>query len=301
MAAMECKRKPRKRIDAQLTAKELEAAETLLSFCHFGRTLLLKWGAKRRRSQFFGDGVNRISKFVTSRSPVTPLSLSCSETEDYDEQANPSPPQQSGRMRSASGRKTPKKKTRSELREMANALSSERDRLKEEEHQILKTYRELQERNELLKSELALHLNRRQELQLTCTLCPAITDSDMGRITETSVCFDEILRHDGHDNSNVISVSSALGLACDETENNGRSIYPHHPESSSRSGEEYLEPTKDVFQVGIPDDLSESWSDVTKGGFSDHMLHSMNKAALAAEARKRRIELTRVKYCHSQK
>ncbi|GLJ24151.1 hypothetical protein SUGI_0460750 [Cryptomeria japonica] len=292
MASSEFIRKRRKKIHAQFTVEELDAAETLLTLCHCGENAFIKWGAKRRRSQIAGGGTSKL--LTIKSSPFTPLSLSWSETDEYNGQASPHPPlslPQSGRVRTAPSRRAPKKKNHNELRESVNTLLSERDRLKEEEQKLLKTYQDLRDRNEHLKYELALHLDGRQEPQLIPTTWPTLTDLDLGQKTKTSLSFDGSSGLDEHSDSKVTADALPLDPACNEAKNKGKSLYPHSPECSSGPGEVYSKPTKDVLHAAIPDDSSEAFLYATIGGSSNHRLFSMNKTTLAAEASKQAVEL----------
>ncbi|XP_057845251.2 uncharacterized protein LOC131054708 isoform X2 [Cryptomeria japonica] len=271
MASSEFIRKRRKKIHAQFTVEELDAAETLLTLCHCGENAFIKWGAKRRRSQIAGGGTSKL--LTIKSSPFTPLSLSWSETDEYNGQASPHPPlslPQSGRVRTAPSRRAPKKK---------------------EEQKLLKTYQDLRDRNEHLKYELALHLDGRQEPQLIPTTWPTLTDLDLGQKTKTSLSFDGSSGLDEHSDSKVTADALPLDPACNEAKNKGKSLYPHSPECSSGPGEVYSKPTKDVLHAAIPDDSSEAFLYATIGGSSNHRLFSMNKTTLAAEASKQAVEL----------
>lgn len=290
--------------DDEFTAEEMEVADIMVCFCHWSRALIVQWGAKRRRSGIFRDKNSETHNAHSFKlSPVSPLGLSWSEEAEEFECCGDHTNSKGGRVRKAARRRAPKKKTYRELKEMANALTLEGEKLKKEEQERLKIYWELQTRNEHLKSQLAFCLDRRQEQKQFSTPQHASSEQDSGHRTETS--FNDSPRANEHDSLENNVSTLALGVPCPEPQSVGRPTGSYSPGCSSESDKvEFSRSTKDLLCFsGIPDlnAPSESLSDAVPNGFGEQMLHSMNKAAVAAEARKRRIELTRIKHAQSRK
>jgi len=288
----------------EFTAEEMEVADIMVCFRHWSRALIVQWRVKRRRSRIFRDKNSETHNGHNFKlSPISPLCLSWSEEAEEFEYCGDHSNSKSGRLRKAARRMAPKKKTHRELKEMVNALSLEGERLKKEEQEWLKTYRELQNWNDRLKSQLALCLDHRQEQKLLSTPQHTSSDQDSGHKTETS--FNDSPTPNEHDSFENNVSTLALGLPCHEPQSVGRPTRSYSPGCSSESEKgEFSRSTKDPFCcLGIPDlnAPSESLSDAVPNGFGEQMLLPMNKAAVAAEARKRRIELTRVKYAQSRK
>lgn len=290
--------------DDDFTAEEMEVADIMVCFRHWSRALIVQWGAKRKRSGIYRDKNSETHNAHSFKlSPVSPLCLSWSEEAEEFEYCGDHSNSKSGRVRKTARRRAPKKKTHRELKEMVNTLSLEGERLKKEEQVLLKTYRELQNRNEHLKSQLALCLDHRQEQKLLSTPQHTSSDQDSGHRTETS--FNDSPTPNEHDSFENYVSRLALGLPCHEPQSVGGPTRSYSPGCSSESEKgEFSRSTKDpLCCLGIPDlnAPSESLSDAVPNGFREQMLLSMNKAAIAAEARKRRIELTRVKNAQSRR
>ncbi|XP_057845222.1 uncharacterized protein LOC131054680 isoform X2 [Cryptomeria japonica] len=259
-------------IDNAFTAEEMEAADGLLRLlgCFF-----VQWAVKRRRSALtrggFSDTCITEQSKPAKRNPLTAaFGLSWSESD-----AGGLPPSSKDMsVKNVSRRRLPKRKTHKELKEMVNTLSSEKSRLKKEEEHLMKTYQELREWNHLLKSQLGAHLDQRQQQNLLSI--PQPTSSERG----TSHVYDESLHV-------------------------GVSLYPHELESSSGSeNRDYSKPTKNPSCFLGPSNLNaptEAMCDIIPNGFHGEMHLSRNKVVAAAETRRRRIELIRVKYAHRQK
>ncbi|XP_057845249.2 uncharacterized protein LOC131054707 isoform X2 [Cryptomeria japonica] len=282
-----------KKRSRDFTAEEMEAADALLRLCHLG-CFYVQWAVKRRRSAIARGGfsdtrITHQSK-LANRSPSTPLGLSWSESDEFDERA--------GGLPSSS-------KTHKELKEMVNTLSLEKSRLKKEEEQLMKTYQELREWNHHLKTELAARLNQRQEQKLLSTPQPTSSDRGSSHGTEAFVSVDDSSRHNELNSSDHFVGTFALSTVHDEPLHVGVPIYPHEIESSSGSENgDSSRPTKDPScLLGLPDlnAPTEAMCDTVPNGFHEEMLLSRNKVAVAAEARRRRIELTRVKYAQTRK
>ncbi|XP_057845288.1 uncharacterized protein LOC131054724 isoform X2 [Cryptomeria japonica] len=281
------------------TAEEMEVADALLMLCHLD-CFLVRWAVKRRRSAIARDGLSDTrpthQSKLANRSPLTALGLSWSESDEFDERAGGPPPSSN---------------THKELKEMVNTLSSEKSTLKKEEEQLMKTYHELQEQNHHLKSQLAACLNQRREQKLLSTPQPTSSSSDKGSIpgTEAFVSIDDSLRHNEHDSSDHFVSNLALSTVHDEPlyAGAGVSVYPHELDLEASSRSENVDsprPTKDPSCfIGLSDlnSFTEAICDMVLNGFNEEMLLSKDKTAVAAEARRRRIELTRAKYAQMHK
>ncbi|KAH9307558.1 hypothetical protein KI387_035469 [Taxus chinensis] len=289
------------RNEKEFTAEEMEAADALLSLSYFGG-FFVHWAVKRRRSAIARGGFSDThqSKLING-SPLTPLGQSWSESDDSEERIDClQAPSMDACARNLPRRRLPKKKTPKELKEMVNTLSLERGRLKKEVEQLLKTYQDLQDRNSHLKSQLASCLDQRQEQKLLSTPQPTSSDRDSSHGTETFVSVSDSLRLNEHDCSDNFVSTFALDPVCDGPRCAGVPMYPYFLESSSGSEKgDSCGPVKDPSCfLGLPDLNApfEAMCDIVPNGFHGEMLLSRSKAAVAAEARRRRIELTRVKY-----
>lgn len=290
--------------DDEFTAEDMEVADIMVCLRHWSRALIVQWGAKRRRSGIFRDKNSETHNAHSFKhSPVSPLGLSWSEEAEEFECCGDHLNSKGERVRKAARRRAPKKKTHRELKEMVNALTLEGERLKKRMQDLLKTYRELQNRNEHLKSQLACCLDHGQEQKQLSTPQHASSEQDSGHRTETS--FNDSPTPNEHDSFENYVSTLALGIRCPEPQSVGRPTGSYSPGCSSESEKvEFSRSTKDPLCFsGIPDlnTPSESLSDAVPNGFGEQMLLSISKAAVAAEARKRRIELTRVKHAQSRK
>lgn len=299
----------RKRNRDEFTAEEMEAANALLTLCHLD-CFLVKWAVKRRRSAIarggFSDACITHQAKLANRSPSTPLGISWSESDEFDERAGGlQPSSKDMSVKNVPRRRLPKKKTHKELKEMVNTLSLEKSRLKKDEEQMMKTYQELQEWNYHLKSQLAAHLNQRHEQRLLSASQPLSSDRGSSHGTETFVSVDDTSRRTEHNSADYFVGTLALSTVYDEPLHSAVSLYAHEFESSSGSenGDSSRPPKGSSCLVGLPDlnAPTEAIGDVASNGFHEEMLLSRNKAVAAAEARRRRIELTRVKYAQTRK
>ncbi|XP_057845219.1 uncharacterized protein LOC131054680 isoform X1 [Cryptomeria japonica] len=290
-------------IDNAFTAEEMEAADGLLRLlgCFF-----VQWAVKRRRSALtrggFSDTCITEQSKPAKRNPLTAaFGLSWSESD-----AGGLPPSSKDMsVKNVSRRRLPKRKTHKELKEMVNTLSSEKSRLKKEEEHLMKTYQELREWNHLLKSQLGAHLDQRQQQNLLSIPQPTSSERGTSHGTETFSSVDDSSNHKKHDSPDNFVGTLALSTVYDESLHVGVSLYPHELESSSGSeNRDYSKPTKNPSCFLGPSNLNaptEAMCDIIPNGFHGEMHLSRNKVVAAAETRRRRIELIRVKYAHRQK
>eukprot|EP01018_Ginkgo_biloba_P019909 Gb_34214 [translate_table: standard] len=171
--------------------------------------------------------------------------------------------------------------------------------LNQEEETLKKTYQDLTDWNEHLKSQLALQLDRREEEKQPSTTQMTSSDADSAQVAETSRLFDLLRGFDEHKCSDNFAGSGPFVLTY-EFQSVESSKYLSSPMSPSRSEKGNSSIPADVrsCSLGAPDlnGLNEALSDIVPNSCDDQMLLPMNKAAVAAEARKKRIELTRIKY-----
>eukprot|EP01018_Ginkgo_biloba_P039853 Gb_06736 [translate_table: standard] len=317
-----------------ISADELLAVEGLLELG--ARRPFISWGCRQKRSKKargdsnYEDNINglvrkensRSVKEGKARSPRTPLSWSATERASVSSPGDKSDSTSRApqplcaralcpklkfkvgreRVQNTPSRRGPKKKTHAELKELVNGLLLEKEELEKEEQQLLKMYQELRTCNEQLKGQVALVLGEREESKLPGT--PAVS-SNSAQETETPALLKLSVRLVESECTENLLAAVPVAPVCDENLSVERSSHPHHPKSLEKSEAEDssmpMEAHPGRFRLPDLNIPAEDCSDDSPNSFDDQVLLVNNKAAVAAEARKHRIELIRVKYSQSGK
>ncbi|XP_058098850.1 uncharacterized protein LOC131243485 [Magnolia sinica] len=265
------------------TEDELRVAEILLQlslFSHQTRSRpFVCWGAKKKRSSIAGGASSPLRNGkethvkVEASSPATPLSFSPSDADSKPKRSR---------------RRDFKKKTSKELREMEAALYAQQIQLKHEISKVGNYCNKLKALNLLLKAKQ----NELGSLQTRYQL--DLKQSKSLDLLETPTA--EPSSHAFEQNQPSIINHQSIRPDADPTDKIAKnSEFPYrevHPSLASSGLELGLE--NQCRPVGILD-LNLPAKEIASLDFWHLPFHMKNKAAIAAQARKRRIEINRVK------
>ncbi|KAJ8642261.1 hypothetical protein MRB53_018955 [Persea americana] len=276
-----------KKAKSIFSEEELQVAEILFQLqqtSHHSRSLpFLFWGTKKKRSSIiysisaFFNGEKSDAAKVDAPSPATPLSFSPSESESKPKQ-----------LRRARRRAFKRKKSNEQLREVVAELTSQREQLKHEITKVLDYYEKLQAANLALKarrSELFL-LRRRGQFDLnSCKSLNAYNE----RTEQLNPVFEG-------KQAPIIHPPSELSA-----EERKASIVQHTPsvDATTIVGN-FRYPQVDIpflSESGLTLQSNCSYPVLGKNLFAEEAARRdfHCKAAMAAQARKRRIGINRVK------
>lgn len=267
--------------------EELQVAEILFQLqqtSHHSRSLpFLFWGTKKKRSSIiysisaFFNGEKSDAAKVDAPSPATPLSFSPSESESKPKQ-----------LRRARRRALKKKKSNEQLREVVAELTSQREQLKHEITKVLDYYEKLQAANLALKARrLELFLLRKRG-QFDLNSCKSL-NAYKERTEQLNPVFEG---------------KQAPELSAEERK---APIVRHTPavDATTIVGN-FRYPQVDIpllSESGLTLQSNCSYPVLGTNLFADEAARRdfHCKAAIAARARKRRIEINRVKNSTSSK
>eukprot|EP00252_Welwitschia_mirabilis_P010372 TRINITY_DN23616_c0_g1_i1.p1 TRINITY_DN23616_c0_g1~~TRINITY_DN23616_c0_g1_i1.p1 ORF type:complete len:316 (-),score=70.85 TRINITY_DN23616_c0_g1_i1:355-1302(-) len=301
--------------DFGVAEDEIEVAEALLllPFRRYSKWLLPCWGRKRPRFATRLDTQQKPQFLANAMrsSPSSPLDLRsydmhelCNSTpplpQPISQQNDASTPAKPKRVNNPQRKRPPKKLTNSEWREVLDGQVRENQELRETVEHVRKTLQELREQNKLLKSELSWHLNLGcNQQQKPTEYGPSSADADASKNGETPGSSNDFQKNSDDEYLGRPAVSASV-LGC----HNRAVVCGYNIPPSSGSEEDCSTPAMDILSSRIIDlnaPPCESLFDSIQNDMDGQIALPMNKALIAAEARKRRIELTRMKSLQSNK
>lgn len=215
------------------------------------------------------------------------------------------------KVHNPSSRRGTKKKTIAELKEQVNELSLEQEELKKEKKQRLELLQSLRDANELCKAQIAL-CGQKGEAKPSA---PPEVSADLAEETKGPALLKSSLGHVELECSENLDVNSPLVQVMDGTSSIAEILPPHHINMNNSETEVVLvvkESPSGHFNIpdlNIPLPLEDSpvqiedsnilvqmedSSDNSSSG-CDEQVPQLNRAVVAAEARKHRKECLRVK------
>ncbi|KAL5985991.1 hypothetical protein ACLOJK_027981 [Asimina triloba] len=271
-----------------LTEEERQVAEILLQLPKLHGPLrslsAIRWGSKRRRSSFPTApsppcGRERILLKAEAASPATPLSFSPSDADEYSRPK-------------ISRRRDPRKKSHRELKEEVAGLSAERIKLEQEYAKRSKYWNELQALNLRLISQL-------KETQNQLSL-PAFYQPHLSRYRRSSDLIGNLTVAAAFQANPALDINHLLLRPSTE---DATPPVPNSHEGQQQPSLALIMPSgpglgmeeNHSMAVGILD-----LNSPPKEAISFDFTHiparfNKNKAAISAEARKRRMEINRGK------
>eukprot|EP00252_Welwitschia_mirabilis_P020904 TRINITY_DN5225_c0_g1_i1.p1 TRINITY_DN5225_c0_g1~~TRINITY_DN5225_c0_g1_i1.p1 ORF type:complete len:302 (+),score=59.40 TRINITY_DN5225_c0_g1_i1:63-968(+) len=275
---------------------EASKALLLLRYKAYFRSCLPHWGGlKRPRSGLSGK------KTEPSVSPSSPFHLHSSESDqpcnsesrqplpDSDKKNEddllPAKTKKSNKKNVPQRRRAPRKLTYSEWREKEDILLLEKQELTEQLEEIRKSREDLRKENTLLKSEMSSHLERLGSQQQN------LQPSSAETVQEIPAPLSDLQRIKNHESTDkTVNIFSSLS-----GHQNGTST--SYYQDCQRSA--MANPSPGFIDLNAPP--REGLLDSLQNDIEGEMQLPTRKAILAAEARKRRIELTRLKSLQSNR
>lgn len=213
------------------------------------------------------------------------------------------------KVHNPSSRRGTKKKTIAELKEQVNELSIEQEELKKEKKQRLELLQSLRDANELCKAQIAL-CGQKGEAKPPA---PPEVSADLAEETKGPALLKSSLGHVELECSENLDVNSPLVQVMDGTSSIAEILPPHHINMNNSETEDLVVVRRHFIipDLNIPLQLEDSnipvqtedsnllvqiedSSDNSSSGCHEQV-PQLNRAVVAAEARKHRKECIRVK------
>lgn len=200
----------------------------------------------------------------------------------------------------SSSKRGSKKKTAAELRELVQGLSLEQEKLKTEKKRRLQLLQSLRDEHEFYKAQIALY-GEKEEAKLPAT--PPEISSDLAQETDGPAILKSAVGHAKLECSENLDVNTPFVQVMDGTSSIAKFLSPRHVNTNNSGTQDLVMATKSpsdhfiIPDLNIPLQLEDS-SDNSSGSCNEH-LPQLNKAVVAAEARKHRKECLRGKSLQS--